>query len=76
MPSEDDFNEWLGHPTTGWVMDIMRKRAAAQKALWSDLAWSGDLDPLLHREAHVRADCYLAIPESSYEDWVVNDTEA
>lgn len=74
MVNEDDFKEWLGHPVTEWVIGKMRAKAAQQQTLWADMAWAGDLDPLLHNEAKIRADCYLAIPECTYEDW--NDSEA
>lgn len=73
LPEEEDFREWQGHPVTEWVMDRMRAMAAAQKGKWAEMAWQGNLDPALHREANVRADCYLAIPECTYEDWKAID---
>lgn len=75
QPEEEMFKEWLGHPVTEWIWDILRKQAAAQQGKWAQMAWEGDLDPLLHREAHVRADCYLVLPDSTYEDWIANDSE-
>lgn len=77
QPDEADFNEWLGHPVTEWVLAVMRKMAARQRAEWSELAWQGDLNPQLLTEAKVRADCYLAIPESAFDDWkAIYDSEA
>ncbi len=75
QPSEEAFSEWRDHPVTEWILGIMRKQAEAQKQKWAEMAWEGDLSPLLHREAHVRADCYQAIPDSTYEDWIANDSE-
>lgn len=76
LPSEEDFREWQGHPVTEWIVSLMRKQADKQKAKWAKMAWSGDLDPLLHREAHVRADCYREMPDATYADWrVIHDSE-
>lgn len=76
QPSKEEFKDWQGHPVTEWVLAMMKKQADSQKAMWAELAWKGDLDPLLHKEAQVRADCYAAMPESSYEDWMaIDDSE-
>tara|TARA_R100001086_G_scaffold180400_5_gene100188 strand:- start:10704 stop:10940 length:237 start_codon:yes stop_codon:yes gene_type:complete len=75
-PSEDEYRDWLGHPVTEWVLACMKKAADSQKTKWAEMAWDGDLDPMLHKEAQVRADCYAAMPESSYEDWeAIDDSE-
>lgn len=66
----EEFAEWRQHPVTEYVFDMMRKWADRQKAEWADLAWTnGEIDPLLLKEAQVRADCYRELPESSIEDW-------
>ncbi len=76
QPSEADFKDWQGHPVTEWMLACMVKHADRQKAGWLDLAWTGDLDPLLLKEAQVRADCYRAIPDSSFDDWkAIDDSE-
>ncbi len=75
QPDEDAFTEWLSHPVSEWIIAQLRKRAAAQQKEWAEMAWTGDLDPMLHNEARVRADCYLAIPDCSYEDWIANDSD-
>ena len=72
-PSKNEYQEWLGHPITEWVLGRLEAWAARQQELWAAMAWEGDLDPLHHREAHVRADCYRAMAEASYED--LNATE-
>ena len=77
QPSKEEFTEWQSHPVTEWVFAASGKAARSQKMKWAELAWEGDLDPMLHREAQVRADCYLAMPESSYEDWIaIDDSES
>ena len=77
-PDHEAFAEWRGHPVTEWIMQQMRAMAANQKAIWAESVWKDEtLDPLLLREARVRADCYLAIPESTFEDWkAIDDSEA
>lgn len=76
QPDKSDYDEWLTHPVTEWVLGCMRKMAAGQQAAWSELAWQGDLNPQLHTEARVRADCYLAVPDSAFEDWkAIDDSE-
>lgn len=75
-PDKEQFQEWLGHPVTEWVLACMIKAANSQQSKWTELAWKGDLDPLLLKEAQVRADCYAALPDSSYEDWeALDDSE-
>lgn len=77
QPDAKDFAEWLDHPVTEWVFACMRKQAEAQQTKWAEMAWQGDLDPMLLKEAKVRADCYLALPESAFEDWkAIDDSEA
>lgn len=77
QPSPEDFAEWLQHPTTEWIVSCMQKFADQQKAMWADLAWNGDLSEIMLTEAKTRADCYLAVPNSHYEDWkAIDDSEA
>lgn len=77
QPSAEEFREWRGHPVTEWVMSCMSRFADEQKAKWSELAWKGDLDPVLLKEAQTRADCYRAIPDSSHDDWkAIDDPES
>lgn len=79
MPvNEADFREWLGHPVTEWVLAQCGKFAAQQKDRWAALVWDqGEVDQALLNEARVRADCYLALSQSSLEDWkAIDDSEA
>lgn len=78
QPDADEFKEWQGHPVTEWVLGLMKAHAENQKLKWAELAWNdGVVDQLALTEAKVRADCYLAIPESAFEDWkAIDDTEA
>ena len=71
MPvSPEEWAEWQQNPVTEYVLGLMRGWAERQKAAWADMAWrEGDIDPLLLREAQVRADCYRELPDSSLEDW-------
>ena len=75
-PDEKEFRDWLGHPVTEWVLACVEKHAGALKDKWAEKAWQGDLDPLLLNEARVRADCYLALADSAFEDWkAIDDSE-
>lgn len=77
QPDAEQFREWQGHPVTEWVMAVMRAHAGTMKAKWADIAWEGGIDPDLLNEARVRADCYLAIPNSTLDDWkALDDTQA
>lgn len=70
QPSKEDFAEWVGHPVTEWVFAACLKHADALKGIWAGQVWeSGQIDPMALLEARVRADCYRALPDSSYEDW-------
>ena len=76
-PDAETFREWQQHPVTEWVMALCRKQADTMKSRWADLAWTEGLNETAFTEARVRADCYLALPESSFEDWkAIDDSEA
>jgi hypothetical protein len=77
QPDERDFAEWCGHPVTEWIFAQVEKFAGQQKERWAGLAWdSGDLTPEAFAEARVRADCYLSLAQSSFEDWkAIDDSE-
>jgi len=74
MIAPEDYAEWLGHPVTEWVLGLMRGEAEAMKTKWANLAWeTGELEALAFTEARVRADCYLALPDTSFDDWKALD---
>lgn len=77
LVSPEEFRDWQGHPVTEWVFAMCRKAAAMQQGRWALAAWhDGVLDPVSFNEARVRADCYMALPESSYDDWIaIDDSE-
>jgi hypothetical protein len=81
-PEPEDYKDWLEHPVTEWVMAQMLGWAKLQKQRWADIAWDAEeVDPMLLREAQVRADCYESIPASPLEDWLsieeqLSDAEA
>jgi hypothetical protein len=76
LPSEAEFKEWQDHPVTEWVFARVAAFAAQQRERWANAAWdSGELAPELFAEARVRADCYLSLSQSSYDDWkAIDDT--
>lgn len=78
QPDAEQFKEWLQQPVTEWVMRLCLKHADALKGVWASQVWeSGESNPMALLEARVRADCYRALPESSFEDWkAIDDTEA
>jgi hypothetical protein len=55
---------------TKWVHVILRSAAEAQKAEWDKVSWEGgEASPLLLCELRTRADAYMALEETSYEQW-------
>lgn len=68
------FKEWQRHPVTEWVFSLCQKHADAMQALWAAQVWdTGEIKPEALLEARVRADCYMALPQSSFEDWSAID---
>lgn len=78
QPDEKAFKEWREHPVTEWVLGLTHKFADGQKAAVSEMMWtSGEVNQRLLDEARARADCYLGLSQSSYEDWkAIDDSEA
>lgn len=78
QPNAQEFDEWKGHPVTEWVFGLVAKFANEQQERWAKMAWeSGELSPEAFAEARVRADCYLSLSQSSFDDWkVIDDTES
>lgn len=67
-PSADDYAAWTEHPVTQFVMAGLKRLADGQKQAWSDMAWSGELDPLVRERARTRADAYADLSHLSYDD--------
>ena len=68
--SDEEFAEWRELPVTQYVLGLMERWAERQKQEWAEMAWSeGNTDPMVLREAQVRADCYRELPASTLEDW-------
>lgn len=66
----EEYQGWLEHPVSQWVLAALAKGSEAQKAHWTQMSWEqGTADPLLLNELRTRADAYRAISEASYEDW-------
>lgn len=78
QPNAHEFEEWRQHPVTEWVFRMIGKFASEQQERWAKMAWeSGQLDPEAFAEARVRADSYLSLSQSGFEDWkAINDTES
>lgn len=74
QPTPEDFEEWRENPVSQWVFEQMRGHAECQKDMWAAMAWEmQDVSEDLLKEARVRADCYVEIPDSTYEDWIALD---
>lgn len=78
QPSKQEFEEWQGHPVTEWIFRLVGKFASDQQDRWAKMTWeSGELQPEAFAEARVRADCYLSLSQSGFEDWkAIDDTES
>ena len=75
--SPEEFKEWREHPVTEWVFAQVEKFAGQQRERWAAAAWDkGDLMPEAFAEARTRADCYLSLSQSSFDDWkAIDDSE-
>jgi hypothetical protein len=70
MVSEGEFEAWLDHPITRWVMDGCRIAAASAKAAWVEASWeSGKADEKALTELRTRADSYEGFTEATLDDW-------
>lgn len=55
---------------TKWVRGILSGAAQQHKAEWDKVSWEGgEASPLTLLELRTRADAYMAIEETSYEQW-------
>lgn len=72
-----EFDEWLQMPVTEWVLAMCEKFSRQQKDRAATIMWdSGAADQAVLSEARLRADCYQALAQSSFEDWkAIDDSE-
>lgn len=80
----EDFARWRDDPVTRMVLRALDAAAAAQKEEWDQASWNGgkvradDLKDML-QELRVRADCYAALRDMTFEDiaaWLGIETNA
>lgn len=73
LPLNEDFARWRDDPITKLVFKALEAAAQAQKDQWDAASWHGgivqaeSLKTLL-QELRVRADCYAALQEMTFED--------
>lgn len=84
LPLNEDFARWRDDPMTRLVLKALDAASAAQKAQWNAASWDGgkvradDLKDLL-QELRVRADCYAALRDMTFDDiaaWLGMETDA
>lgn len=77
QPDKNDFAEWLQMPVTEWVLALCGKFSEQQKDRAATIMWdSGQADQAVLSEARLRADCYMALAQSTYDDWkAIDDSE-
>lgn len=84
LPVSEDFARWRDDPMTRLVLRALDAAAQAQKTQWDAASWQGglvraeDLKDLL-QELRVRADCYAALRDMTFEDiaaWLGIETNA
>lgn len=67
MPSADEFEVWLEHPITAWVLAGVGRYAALQRESWTAAAWaSGVADQDSLTRCTVRADAYAGLAAIDY----------
>lgn len=65
----EDYDGWLEHPVTQWVLAAMDARAEEQRAHWQLVSWEeGKAPEMLLVELRTRADTLKAMREASYFD--------
>lgn len=65
----DEYEAWLEHPVTQWVMEAFEAQAGKQRRGWEEASWiAGECDPLMLNELRTRADTYKAMREAGYSD--------
>lgn len=84
MPLSEEFSRWRDDPVTKLVLRALDAAVDAQKVQWDTASWQGglvradDLKDLL-QELRVRADCYAALRDMTFEDiaaWLGIETNA
>jgi hypothetical protein len=67
-PSREEFDAWLDHPVTRFVLGALERQAQAQEAEWRHWSWEvGTADQRQLDELRTRADAYRSMAETSYE---------
>ena len=65
----DEFEIWIEHPITQWLLNGLRAESEALKAGWLEAAWDQDmLDPIEKTRSHARWDIMNQIAGITYED--------
>lgn len=67
-PSRDEFDTWLDHPVTQFVLAALEQAAQAQESEWRHWSWEmGKADQGQLNALRTRADAYRSIGETGYE---------
>lgn len=68
--TRDELDEWRSHPVTEWLLAILRKgaasnRAALQSRLWAD----GNCDPEELGRVKAQTELIEDLTEATHDDW-------
>ena len=73
---KEEFDQWLGHPVTEWMMRAHNEKADEAKETWLKASWEGgNADPLLLADLRARAEVFRDFAELNYEDMRKHDEE-
>jgi hypothetical protein len=68
-PTSEEYEAWLEHPTTAWLLTGLRNHAALAAERWMTNAWqSGHADQDALTTAKLRAEAYTDLAGLTYED--------
>ena len=68
--TQDELDEWRGHPVTEWLLAVLRKGYQANKASLQAQLWSeGQCDPGALGRTKAQAELIEDMTEATCEDW-------
>ena len=70
-PTDEEYEAWVDHPITAFVLDCYDRMAEEQKQAWTYMSWEGgSSDPAALLEYRTRADAYRSMAECDLGDLI------
>lgn len=72
MIEKEDFEAWMAHPVTEYILKRVGELSEANKQKWMDVSWgTGSCDPMVLVELKARSQAAKDLSELTFED--IND---